>query len=620
MTTNPLSLETALPAAEILQPIEAELASAKTLLHDDRHASQAHIARALELAQELTNAGYDLSAQMLAALQIQAELQSLAARHDRALELGTQALALAQERNDTANQVYALDTMSRAWRLLGDYATGLEVALRALHLSKETADPIAHARALKTVAMFHDLLGDHTSALEAYNDSLTEFKQAGSMSNAAAVLNNLAMTHLTMKIERAALEAARAALHLARECQSHMTTAMALTTLGDIYLSVHDSPRALDFFQQARTEGRAYGHAYVEGYSLLNIGRIFILQERGADAIPVLQEALRHATQAQLATETFEAHQALAEAYQQCADFKSALEHFQKFHALKEAVFNDTTDQRLRNLQIIHRTAAAQQEREIFRLKNVELEREIAARVQAERALNERAAELERQNAELDSFAATVAHDLKSPLSAILAYAQFVNEGAGFSKAQEQEFLQRILWGARKMNDIINHLLLLARLRQTETLPLHVVDMSSIVQDAWQRVTLSDAQSSAALILPSQWLPVLGSPLWLEEVWANLLSNAIKYGGQPPRIEIGCARQADNRVQFWIHDNGEGILPEQQAQIFEPFERLHKHRHQEGHGLGLPIVRRVIEKLGGEVGVTSVIGKGSTFYFCLPAA
>jgi two-component system, sensor histidine kinase and response regulator len=102
------------------------------------------------------------------------------------------------------------------------------------------------------------------------------------------------------------------------------------------------------------------------------------------------------------------------------------------------------------------------------------------------------------------------------------------------------------------------------------------------------------------------------------EVWANYLSNAIKYGGDPPRAELGADLPADGRVRFWVRDNGPGLSPEDQARLFAPFERLHQVRAQ-GHGLGLSIVRRIVEKLGGEVGVESAVGQGSTFWFTLPA-
>jgi signal transduction histidine kinase len=109
----------------------------------------------------------------------------------------------------------------------------------------------------------------------------------------------------------------------------------------------------------------------------------------------------------------------------------------------------------------------------------------------------------------------------------------------------------------------------------------------------------------------------LGYAPWVEAAWVNYLSNAVRYGGTPPHIELGCTRQADGMIRFWVRDGGPGISPEQQVRLFQPFEQVNKIRAK-GHGLGLSIVRRIIEKLGGKVGVESAVGQGSTFWFTLP--
>jgi signal transduction histidine kinase len=110
---------------------------------------------------------------------------------------------------------------------------------------------------------------------------------------------------------------------------------------------------------------------------------------------------------------------------------------------------------------------------------------------------------------------------------------------------------------------------------------------------------------------------VLGYAPWIEEVWVNYLSNAIKYGGRPPRVELGAETQPGGLVRFWVRDNGPGIAPEAQVRLFVPFTRLDQVRAK-GHGLGLSIVRRIVEKLGGQVGVISTPGQGSVFSFTLP--
>ena len=112
----------------------------------------------------------------------------------------------------------------------------------------------------------------------------------------------------------------------------------------------------------------------------------------------------------------------------------------------------------------------------------------------------------------------------------------------------------------------------------------------------------------------------MGYSPWIEEVWVNYLSNAIKYGGKPPRLALGFDRPAPGpqpgMIRYWVRDNGPGLSAEQQAVLFTPFERL-KNLRVRGHGLGLSIVRRVVEKLGGQVGVESSPGEGSLFYFTL---
>jgi signal transduction histidine kinase len=114
------------------------------------------------------------------------------------------------------------------------------------------------------------------------------------------------------------------------------------------------------------------------------------------------------------------------------------------------------------------------------------------------------------------------------------------------------------------------------------------------------------------------WPVAAGYAPWVEEVWANYVSNALKYGGTPPRIELGATLEGDAMVRFWVRDNGAGLSAEQQSNLFKMYSRLDTKR-VEGHGLGLSIVQRIVNKLGGQVGVESAVGQGCTFSFTLPA-
>ena len=176
--------------------------------------------------------------------------------------------------------------------------------------------------------------------------------------------------------------------------------------------------------------------------------------------------------------------------------------------------------------------------------------------------------------------------------------------------------VQTIAKHGHRMGRIIDELLLLAGVRQVEVdrAPL---DMLGIVIDAQQRLVDKIEEYQAEIVLPEAWPVAVGYGPWIEEVWVNYLDNGIKYGG-PPRLELGAERLPDSRIRFWVRDNGPGITPEEQSRLFRPFTRLDQ-ADTKGHGLGLSIVRRIVEKLDGEVEIESQIGQGSTFAFILPA-
>jgi signal transduction histidine kinase len=145
------------------------------------------------------------------------------------------------------------------------------------------------------------------------------------------------------------------------------------------------------------------------------------------------------------------------------------------------------------------------------------------------------------------------------------------------------------------------------------------MDMARIVDEAVKRIAYMADKWNATVVLPEAWPVAVGYGPWIEEVWVNYLSNGIKYGGRPPRLEFGADVESDGMIRFWVRDNGHGLTQEEQARLFTPFTRLEQ-VSLKGHGLGLSIVRRIVEKLGGEVGVESQVGEGSIFSFVLPAA
>ena len=277
-----------------------------------------------------------------------------------------------------------------------------------------------------------------------------------------------------------------------------------------------------------------------------------------------------------------------------------------------EAVNGDFDEDDLAVIQTLAATAA-------IAIENARL-------VERERQHNR---ELEASNAELDAYAHTVAHDLKNPLGIVLGHSMLMEELCETAQSDPSFYetlrtsMQAIARHSARMSNIIDELLLLASLRKIEELELLPLDMSSIVSEALDRLDYLIKQHQAEIIAPdgASWPVAMGHAPWVEEVWTNYISNAVKYGGSPaapPRVTLGYAREPDGMVRFWVRDNGPGLTPEEQARLFSVFTQLDRARAK-GHGLGLSIVRRIIEKLGGRVEVESEVGKGSTFSFILPA-
>jgi PAS domain S-box-containing protein len=228
--------------------------------------------------------------------------------------------------------------------------------------------------------------------------------------------------------------------------------------------------------------------------------------------------------------------------------------------------------------------------------------------------------QLEERNEELNAFSHTVAHDLRNPLGTIIGFADLLNtDYEDLTKEEIKSYLAVIIESSDKAQQIINSLLLFASLRKSEikTQPL---DMDMIFEESTKHFPMLIENGKAHVSRPDSWPSCYGYAPWIEEVWVNYLSNAIKYGGDPLQIEVGAEvmdSDMDQQARFWVRDHGPGISPQNQKLLFNTFERLGQ-VSTKGYGLGLSIVRRIVEKLGGTVGLESKEGEGSLFYFTLP--
>ncbi len=234
--------------------------------------------------------------------------------------------------------------------------------------------------------------------------------------------------------------------------------------------------------------------------------------------------------------------------------------------------------------------------------------------------LRQRTLDLQASHKQLDAFAHAMADDIRAALGLVVSFAQMLEKDhTTLSEQDLRHYLHTIAVRGGEMVRVVDELL------ATQTGPPQEVeeemaplDTSSIVAVVLERLAYIIERYEAEITLPESWPVALGYAPWVEEVWANYIHNAIRYGGHPPRVELGFDVNGST-IRFWTRDNGRILLPEEQVRLFAPSTRRER-VHDTQYGLGLALVQRIVEKLGGQVGVESYEDQGNLFYFTLPVA
>lgn len=229
--------------------------------------------------------------------------------------------------------------------------------------------------------------------------------------------------------------------------------------------------------------------------------------------------------------------------------------------------------------------------------------------------VKERTAELERSNRELDQFAYVASHDLRAPLRAIDNLAAWIAEDAGaLLPAPSREHLQKLQERIQRMENLLDDLLAYSRADRLHGQPT-LVDSRALVQSV---VQLFAPASTFQIVLPPTMPHFLTVRVPLETVFRNLIGNAIKHHQRPDGTIIIGAMDGEQQVTFTVSDDGPGIDPEFHERIFGMFQTLRPRDQVEGSGIGLAIVKKIVESLGGKIAVESTGGQGATFRFTWP--
>jgi PAS domain S-box-containing protein len=242
------------------------------------------------------------------------------------------------------------------------------------------------------------------------------------------------------------------------------------------------------------------------------------------------------------------------------------------------------------------------------------------AKDELEEKVIQRTASLQETTEQLETFCYSIAHDLRSPLRAQQSFAQALIEEHQDSLGESGlEYATRILRSAERLDNLVHDLLTYSRLSRSE-ITFEAVDLNKLLHEV-ENAFQNEIQNSGAIITTAPLHPVIAFAPTLNVIIGNLISNGIKFvaPGQKPEVKIW-SEMRNQMVRLWVQDNGIGIQPEGLNKIFGVFQRLHPINKYPGTGIGLAIVQKGIERMGGRVGVESELEKGSRFWIELPAA
>jgi PAS domain S-box-containing protein len=277
--------------------------------------------------------------------------------------------------------------------------------------------------------------------------------------------------------------------------------------------------------------------------------------------------------------------------------------------------FNATTFyDRDRKLQGVFAAARDITERkrldQVLQEKNIELE---SARAVAEKA-----------NLSKSEFLSSMSHELRSPLNAILGFAQLLESGSPLPTSTQKGSIDQILKAGWYLLELINEILDLALIESGRlSLSLEPMSLVNVMLECQAMIEPQAQKNGIRMSFPQFEIPyfVNADRTRVKQVLINLLSNAIKYNRAQGAVEVTCNARSAKRIRISVHDTGEGLSPEKLAQLFQPFNRLGQEASAEqGTGIGLVMSKRLVELMGGEIGVESTIGTGSVFWFELNVA
>jgi signal transduction histidine kinase/CheY-like chemotaxis protein/HPt (histidine-containing phosphotransfer) domain-containing protein len=515
--------------------------------------------------------------------------------YEDGLELLQQAYAIAREAHNEALEARVLNNFGYIHRDWGDLAIALSYFEKALAINERLGDEISQSVNLTAIANLNYDLSDYENALAFALKCLPIFKNANDV-HRLATLNQI-LGNIYFKLEQFGEAQRYFEENLDHTDQGTIMYDMALSGIGKVYYKMQRFDQAEKYLHQAMKGAEELGDVEVQITSSFYLGRLHMDDEHYRTARKYLEKAFNLSTEYTRRHDVMSVHEVLSVLYDKMGDIPKAFSHLKEFERIKEEIFQQTTYNKLRNLQVRQQVELAQKEKEVA----------------------ERTANLKQQ------FMANMSHEIRTPMNAIVGMTRLLQSKD--PRPDQMRYLNAIRQSADNLLVIINDILDLSKIEAgkiiIEETDFHFTDVLRSVTDMLLIKAEEKSLRLQTTIDPDIPVWLTGDPTRIGQILVNLVGNAIKFTEQGSvEIKAYLVSKKDRKcvVKMEIKDTGIGISPDYVSRIFESFTQAGTDtaRKYGGTGLGLTISKQLTDLMKGEIFVHSELHKGTTFSVVLP--
>ncbi len=537
-----------------------------------------------------------------------------------AIEYYEQALSINEALNLKVEIARNLGNIGLAHAEMLDYLKALSYYQRALSINEELGRTIGIAKNLGNIGLMYWNLQDYHHAIDYYTKSLTLHEEIGSTPGIAVTLGNLGNVYYNLLNYPTSLQYLQQALALFESLGDKHGIAAFLGNIGNIYTDMGDYPNALDYLERARVINLELDNTSGAAIALGNIGGIYATTGfhgyNSELAEHHLREAIALCESIGNRRDQFEFYYYLSDLYATLHRWQEAYQCHTRYHELEKEVHSEEATKQTQRYAIEREVAVMQREQEVLHVKNAEL-----AAMNAK--LEESNQKLTQVNSEKNEFLGIAAHDLKNPLSVITMIATILQDESDVLTPNEiKNLADDIRVSSKQMFDLIVNVLDVNKIESGTLLPAsEMLSVRQCVEMIAARFEPHAQRKAISLEWHADDIAIEANQSIILQVLDNLVSNAIKFSPGNTHVTLSAHRAVNDAVRFSVQDRGPGLTNEDKQSLFGKFKRLSAKPTGGEHstGLGLSIVKRLVEMMNGRIWVESEPGKGATFFVELPA-